>query len=129
MEKKLAIKPHVTRGEEVIKILESLGGVNADEHKGNLPIEWKSAYYIYGDNTIQFGRDEYLLKLNFVIFTLEEFLERFPYKVGDEFGYAYDKITEMFWDEEDEIVYYKTEYSRDYVTTTDIMLDSYARIK
>lgn len=127
--KKIAIKPHVTRGEEVIKILESLGGVNADEHKGNLPIEWKSAYYIYGDNTIQFGRDEYLLKLNFVIFTLEEFLERFPYKVGDEFGYAYDKITEMFWDDEDEIVYYKTEYSRDYVTTTDIMLDNYARVK
>ena len=70
-----------------------------------------------------------LFRSDYVIFTLEEFLERFPYKVGDEFGYVYDKITEMFWDEEDEIVYYKTEYSRDYVTTTDIMLDNYARIK
>ena len=45
--KKIAITPHVTRGKEVIKILESLGGVNADEHRGNLPIDWKSAYYIY----------------------------------------------------------------------------------
>ena len=27
---KIAITSHITRGEEVIKILESLGGVNAD---------------------------------------------------------------------------------------------------
>ena len=49
---------------------------------------------------------------------------RIPKKV---FFQNSDKIIEMFWDEEDEIVYYKTEYSRDYVTTTDIMLDNYAR--
>ena len=35
----------------------------------------------------------------------------------------------LLYHDGDEIVYYKTEYSRDYVTTTDIMLDNYARIK
>ena len=74
--KKTSIIPHVTRGEEVIKILESLGGVNADEHKGNLPIEWESAYYIYGDCTIQFARIEYLEKLNYKIYTLEEYEQK-----------------------------------------------------
>ena len=74
--KEIAIKSHVTRGEEVIKILESLGGVNADEHKGKLPIEWKSAYYIYGDCTIQFAKIDYLEKLNYKIYTLEEYEQR-----------------------------------------------------
>ena len=74
--KEIAIVSHLTRGEEVIKILESLGGVNADEHKGKLPIEWKSAYYIYGDCTIQFAKIEYLEKLNYKIYTLEEYEQR-----------------------------------------------------
>ena len=73
---KIAITPHIIRGEEVIKILESLGGVNADRHKGNLPIEWESAYYIYGDCTIQFARIEFLEKLNYKIYTLEEYEQR-----------------------------------------------------
>jgi len=66
---------------------------------------------------------------DFIVYSLDRFLDRFLYKVGDEFCNPHDKIIEMFWDEEDEIVYYKTEYSRDYITTTDIMLDNYARIK
>lgn len=74
--KEIAIASHLTRGEEVIKILESLGGVNADEHKGNLPIEWESAYYIYGDCTIQFAKIEYLEKLNYEIYTIEEYEQR-----------------------------------------------------
>ena len=91
---------------------------------------------IYDDNYFYFilaeennAIDGYPLKYkdkvdeDYVIFTLEEFLERFPYKVGDEFCNPYDKITEMFWDEEDEIVYYKTEYSsigRDLGTLTSV---------
>lgn len=76
MGKKLAIKEHPTRGNEVIELLEMMGGVNADEHKGNLPIEWESAYYIYGDCSIQFARIEYLEKLNYKIYTLEEYEQR-----------------------------------------------------
>ena len=75
--KRIAIVPHITRGADVIKKLESLGGVNADEHKGNLPIEWKSAYYIYGDGTIQFAIIEYLEKLGFEIYTIEEYEKQF----------------------------------------------------
>ena len=104
MGKKLAIKGHPTRGKEVIELLEMMGGVNADSHKGNFSDEWKSSYYIYGDNTIQFARDEFLLKLNFVIFTLEEFLEKYPFKVNDK---VIDKadgcpgvVCEMKWDED-----------------------------
>ena len=133
MGKKLAIKGHPTRGKEVIELLEMMGGYKDTLLKDEDIYDDNYFYFILAEenNVI----DGYPLKYkdkvdeDYVIFTLEEFLKRFPYKVGDEFGYAYDKITEMFWDDEDEIVYYKTEYSRDYVTTTDIMLDNYARIK
>lgn len=133
MSKKLAIKGHPTRGNEVIELLEMMGGYKDSLLKDEDIYDDNYFYFIFAEenNVI----DGYPLKYkdkvdeDYVIFTLEEFLERFPYKVGDEFCNPYDKITEMFWDEEDEIVYYKTEYSRDYVTTTDIMLDNYARIK
>lgn len=133
MGKRLSIKGHPTRGKEIITLLEMMGGYKDSLLKDEDIYDDNYFYFILAEenNVI----DGYPLKYkdkvdeDYVIFTLEEFLERFPYKVGDEFGYAYDKITEMFWDDEDEIVYYKTEYSRDYVTTTDIMLDSYARIK
>ena len=97
----IAIKGHATRGSEVIELLRMLGGVNVDSHKGSFPDEWKSSYYIYGDNTIQFARDEFLLKLNFVIFTLEEFLEKYPYKVGDKVILidSLCTITKMWWDD------------------------------
>ena len=131
MGKKLALKGHPTRSKEVVELLRMLGGINESNHKGKGE---NSIYYLryYVDNIMADILYQTYPNTNdddFKIFTLEEFLETFPYKVGDEFGYAYDKITEMFWDEEDEIVYYKTEYSRDYITTTDIMLDNYARIK
>ena len=131
MSKKLAIKGHFTRGNEVIELLEMLGGINESNLKGKGE---NSIYYLryYVDNVaadILYQTYPNTNDDDFKIFTLEEFLERFPYKVGDEFCNPYDKITEMFWDEEDKIVYYKTEYSRNYVTTTDLMLDNYARIK
>ena len=108
-----------------------MGGINESNHSGKGE---NSIYYLryYVDNVVADILYQTYPNTNdddFKIFTLEEFLERFLYKVGDEFCNPYDKITEMFWDEEDEIVYYKTEYSRYYVTTTDIMLDNYARIK
>ena len=127
MGKKLAIKGHLTRGNEVIELLKMMGGKNTAYNGTDINV----IYTIDNKGIIRslFFNNTILMKMEYDIFTLEEFLERFPYKVGDEFCNPYDKITEMFWDEEDEIVYYKTEYSRDYVTTTDIMLDNYARIK
>ena len=131
MSKKLAIKGHPTRGKEVIELLEMMGGINESNHSGEGE---NSIYYLryYVDNVaadILYQTYPNTNDDDFKIFTLEEFLERFLYKVGDEFCRPYDKITEMFWDEEDEIVYYKTEYSRDYVTTINLIVDNYARIK
>ena len=131
MSKKLAIKGHPTRGKEVIELLEMMGGINESNHKGKGE---NSIYYLryYVDNVaadILYQTYPNTNDDDFKIFTLEEFLERFLYKVGDEFCSPYDKITEMFWDEEDEIVYYKTEYSRDYITTINLIVDNYARIK
>ena len=135
MGKKLAIKGHPTRGKEIITLFEMMGGY-ADELVGNGTDERYAYFILEEENNAIDGfpidkKDEFEFDTQIFtqIFTLEEFLEKYPYKVGDEFCNPYDKITEMFWDEEDEIVYYKTEYSRDYVTTTDIMLDSYARIR
>lgn len=127
MNKKLAIKGHPTRGKEVIEILEMMGGINESNHSGKGE---NSIYYLryYVDNIVADILYQTYPNTNdddFKIFTLEEFLERFLYKVGDEFCSSYDKITGMFWDEEDEIVYYKTENTNYYITTTDIILDNY----
>lgn len=129
MSKKLAIKGHPTRGNEVIELLKMMGGINESNHKGKGE---NSIYYLryYVDNIVADILYQTYPNSNddeFKIFTLEEFLERFPYKVGDEFCSPYDKITEMFWDEEDEWVYYKTEKSEGFITALDIMTDSYAR--
>lgn len=77
---KLAIKGHETRGNEVIKILEMLGGEN---------IYNKSCS---NDNLFCYISDENRIcelpisesYRDFVIFTLEEFIEKHPYEVGDE---------------------------------------------
>lgn len=75
--KKLAIKGHNTRGNEVIELLEMLGGRNKDRYYGNIP----SFYYFINEN---YNIDIYYeCESDFFIFTLEDFLEKFPYKVGD----------------------------------------------
>ena len=77
---KLAIKGHATKGDEVIEILGILGGSNAFGHIGNNP---RAIYYI--DETYKnfITCSETKKVCDCVIFTLEEFLEKFPYKVGD----------------------------------------------
>ena len=133
MSKKLAIKGHPTRGKEVMELLEMMGGhaafintISNNTDKAFFISDYKNCFY---RKSIRFIPDSSKEMEDFNVFTLEEFLERFPYKVGDEFCSPYDKITEMFWDEEDEIVYYKTEKSEGFITTLDIMTDSYARCR
>lgn len=77
----LGIKGHSTRSKELIEILEMLGGKN---HCNLIGDDDRFFYYNYiNDNYIYnsyIGPDE----LNgYKIFSLEEFLEKFPYKVGD----------------------------------------------
>lgn len=77
---KLAIKGHETRGNEVIKILEMLGG----ENLYNKSCSNDSLFYYISD-------EDRICELpisesyrDFVLFTLEEFIEKHPYEVGDE---------------------------------------------
>ena len=69
----LAIRGHETRGKEVIEILEMIGGKNKYRYDGDLDI-----WYILSCDIIT---SVYLFEEKG--FTLEEFLEKYPYKVGD----------------------------------------------
>ena len=94
---RLAIKGHPTRGKDVIEILEMLGGKNDSGYRCDL------AEYVYSINE-QGIIDWYNPHPNspFVIFTLEKFLEKFPYKIGDRVRvpeYESDvRISNMYWD-------------------------------
>lgn len=100
---KLAIEGHEQRGSEVIARLKMLGGMNTFNLNGS---ETNCYYYINDNNKIYhcLGIDP----RNYIYYTLEEFLEKFPYKVGDKVIYNYDKktyfIRKMYW-EKDNILY------------------------
>ena len=103
MNKKLAIKGHSTRGMEVIKLLEMMGGNNRWNASGGLP----NIYYFISNECIIYSSQ---IEKDVVIFTLEEFLEKYPFKVGDKV-FLYDNITEgcvtgMEWDEDKGTVKY-----------------------
>ena len=93
---KLAIKGHPTRGKDVFETLKMLGGVNhyviLDTHENLLySIRDYDNYIIgtYPSNT-------------FVVFTLEEFLEKYPYKDGDKVRFSDSNtpftISRIWWD-------------------------------
>ena len=107
----LGIKGHSTRGDEIIKILEMLGGKNCcyrltgynDKYFYYISYEYKYICNSY------IGPDE--IK-GYKIFSLEDFLEKFPYKVGDKVNIYAQKddieggfyievaeITSMRWDQ------------------------------
>ena len=95
--KTLAIHGHPTRGNEVIKILEMLGG----ENKATLSGNGLYIYYIDCNNCIDLSST---LQDKFITFHLEEFLEKYPYKVGDMVQYkgstscrSIYKIVKMIW--------------------------------
>ena len=99
MGKKLAIRGHSTRGKEVIKLLEMMGGKNIHKYDGEANAY---SYYLY-DYAILNDRLSIAEDDDFEIFTLQEFLEKFPYKVGDVIKFPNnmtEEIAEMKWDEE-----------------------------
>lgn len=83
MSKKLAIKGHPTRGNEVIELFKMMGG-------------WECGYCGCGTGFYyyisQFGNIEASCKPTdfdtYIVYTLEEFLEKYPYKVGDKVVYT-----------------------------------------
>lgn len=91
----LAIKGHLTRGKEVIQTLEMLGGIKEKNFGGSELCCW---YYINENGKIDYRH--YSLFNDTKAFTLEEFLEKFPYKVGDKVIYKSEvfPIIGMKWD-------------------------------
>lgn len=116
---KLAIKGHETRGTEVIALLEMLGGINVDNLDGD---DMYYYYYITDDKEI----DSVLFKYSddkARIFSLEEFEEKFPYKIGDKVLYKtygiYSAIKTMKWNSEKEQVFYRLDSKNLFVATVD----------
>lgn len=118
MGKKLAIKGHFTRGWEVIELLEMLGGVNGKINKktgetyniynGRYFIDEicnvrEVAYYIDFESQIR-CIDIKDITTHFIVYSLEMFLETFPFKVGDKVIDTADGcpgiVNEMKWDED-----------------------------
>jgi hypothetical protein len=89
MNKRLAIKGHSTRGNEVIELLKMMGGKNCF-HLNGLFSE-HTYYFIGGPHNDEIRAGEYMFDEYAVLqmiddmcfFTLEEFLDKFPFKVGD----------------------------------------------
>lgn len=84
MKKNLAIKGHATRGKEVIEILEMLGG------KNTINLNGENHNMIYIINLSYYGEIIYMPYRTdaYTVFTLEEFIKKFPYKVGDKVNYV-----------------------------------------
>ena len=102
----LAIQGHATRGNEVIDLLEMLGGKNIPYGNlgGNNPNE---VYYIDKEGYINRSKQA----SGKATFTLEDFLVRFPYKVGDKVNSpcrgCVKTITSMGWDDYLNTITYK----------------------
>ena len=102
MGKKLAIMGHPTRGNEVIKLLEMMGG---NTFNSCMQIAYSNRVYYIGNNnaiTWDYVGPEEIDK--YEIFTLEEFLEKYPFYNGDKVVDIVDGdpgiITAMKWDED-----------------------------
>jgi hypothetical protein len=106
----LAIRGHATRGKEVIEILEMLGGTM---NKKLLGTEKFCGYYINSNGNIDYRHYSYLDDA--IHFTLEKFLKKFPYKVGDKVYNVVQNenqtITNLIWDPQENEIVYQTNYN------------------
>ena len=109
MGKKLAIKGHPTRGKEVIELFKMMGGCECGYCGGG------TGFYYY---ISQFGNIEASCKPTefdtYIVYTLEEFLEKYPFKVGDivdrSIDYVSCVIDNMRWNSEKCCVEYHLSY-------------------
>ena len=89
MSKKLVIRGDKERGNEVIALLEMLGGDNRWKTSGNI----ENVYYGISNDVILYYQQ---LEKGTVIFTLDEFYEKYPYKVGDKVTLD-NKLCTIIW--------------------------------
>lgn len=130
-----AIKGHATRGKEVIEILEMLGGgINYYDYSADN--DGLCFYINKRTNVIDFDwvnncyDDE-----DVFVFTLEKFLEKYPYKVGDKVQHkgatscgSVFEIKKMQWVNNDvEYTIKRLYYNNDYTTCTAKDLQPYKK--
>lgn len=103
---KLAIKGHPERGKEVIELLEMMGGVNTRCHSGKYGKLCVHCDVIYSTAEI--------IPRNYVLYTLEQFEQKFPFKIGDNVSYINNNgeiintsILGMAWHEEKHTMWYQ----------------------
>ena len=110
----LGLKGHPKRGEEVIKLLKTLGGRTKYTFSGE---EFQKGVYWY-ISTI--GLIDWTIDSrawNVKMFTLEEFEKQFPFKVGDKVEHSKQtylsngKIVDMKWEEESSTVIYSVKWN------------------
>lgn len=97
MKKVLAIRGHYQRGDEVIKILKMLGGVNSENLKGE---NYRHFYFICPyTSVIKSVFEEYMLITDWETHSLKSFYEDYPYKTGDKLVILGREcsIVETFW--------------------------------
>lgn len=125
MSKILAIKGDRKRGNEIIALLEMLGGVNRWKGSGNI----EKVYYSISNGVIlyapQIGKDT-------VIFTLDKFYKKYPYKVGDIVKTGKDEegvIKQMRWVDNDIVYWINSHKTCDWTQTLSVdVLDKYNRL-
>ena len=123
MSKTLAIRGDKDRGKEVIELLEMLGGENSLIVSGYKLSGYEpfNLYYINDNGVINYKYHS--LTKDITLFTLEEFLEKYPYKVGDKVVNCYgDSLTikSMGWLEDLETMVYTFEESNIVLAAEDI---------
>lgn len=123
MNRKLAIKGHSTRGNKVIEILEMMGGKNRHNLNGLFS---ENAYYLIGGphNDEILGGEYMFGNENIYWFTLEEFLKKHPFKVGDQVMNGKGNsltIKSMSWSTDCETMVYDFEETEDVLATEDLL--------
>ena len=97
MKKVLAIRGHYQNGNEIIKILEMLGGVNTNNYEGK---QTRQFYFICPyTNAIKCVFEEAMLITDWETHSLKSFKKEYPYKTFDRFVlYGREaSICETFW--------------------------------
>ncbi len=115
----LAIQGHATRGNKVIELLKMLGGVN----KHNYTADCESLYFYISNKTNNIYYDWVNCpKTNVLLFTLEDFLKRYPYRVGDRVMVtdciSPYTISDMIW--EDDEIKYRVNCEDDWLTADEL---------
>ena len=125
MSKILAIEGDKERGNEVIALLEMLGGDNIWNASGT----FEKVYYSISNGRILYSPQ---LEKGTVVFTLEEFLEKYPYKVGDIVKTDKDEegvIKQMRWVNNDIVYWVNSHKTCDWTQTLSVdVLDKYNRL-